>query len=87
MLRLPRMRITATDGTTMELNPRPVDMPVTRPLGESAQGRDSQIETAVKELLRADYEIVIWRRKLSASERSVPQADDLRNWLAGFGLP
>ncbi len=52
VLRLPRMRITATDGSEMEMKPRPVDVPVTRALGESAQGRDSQIETAVKELLR-----------------------------------
>ena len=52
VLRLPRMRITATDGSEMEMKPRPVDVPVTRAFGESAQGRDSQIETAVKELLR-----------------------------------
>jgi tricorn protease len=51
ILRLPRMRINATDGSEMEMKPRPVDVPVTRPLGEGAQGRDSQIETAVKELL------------------------------------
>jgi C-terminal processing protease CtpA/Prc len=51
VLRLPRMRITAADGSDMELHPRPVDVPVTRALGESAQGRDTQIETAVKELL------------------------------------
>jgi len=52
VLRLPRMRITATDGSEMAMKPRPVDVPVTRAFGESAQGRDSQIETAVKELLR-----------------------------------
>ena len=51
VLRLPRMRITASDGSDMEMHPRPVDVAVTRALGESAQGRDSQIETAVKELL------------------------------------
>ena len=51
ILRLPRMRITANDGSDMELHPRPVDVAVSRALGESAQGRDSQIETAVKELL------------------------------------
>jgi C-terminal processing protease CtpA/Prc len=51
ILRLPRMRITATDGSDMELHSRPVDVPVTRPLGEGVQGRDSQIETAVKELI------------------------------------
>ena len=43
VLRLPRSRITAMDGTDMELHPRPVDVPVTRALGESALGRDSQV--------------------------------------------
>ena len=52
VLRLPRMRITASDGSDMEMHPRPVDVPVTRALGEWAQGRDSQIETAVRELMR-----------------------------------
>jgi C-terminal processing protease CtpA/Prc len=51
-LRLPFIRITANDGTVMELNPRPVDVPVANPLGESYQGRDSQLETAVRELLK-----------------------------------
>jgi Tol biopolymer transport system component/C-terminal processing protease CtpA/Prc len=51
ILRLPRVRITAADGSDMERHPRPVDLPVTRPLGEDASGRDSQIEAAVKELL------------------------------------
>jgi len=35
----------------MEMNPRPVDIPVTRPVGESYTGRDSQLDAAVKELL------------------------------------
>jgi Tol biopolymer transport system component len=51
ILRLPRIRITATDGTDMEMRPRPVDITVSRALGEDAQGRDTQIEAAVKELL------------------------------------
>ena len=51
ILRIPGTRITAADGTDMEMKPRPVDVPVTRPLGESARGVDSQIETAVKTLL------------------------------------
>lgn len=50
-LRLPRMKITANDGTNMELNPRPVDVPVTRPIGESYTDRDSQLDAAVRELL------------------------------------
>jgi hypothetical protein len=36
----------------MELNPRPVDVPVTRPVGESYTGRDSQLDVAVRELLK-----------------------------------
>jgi tricorn protease len=51
VLRVPGTRITASDGSDMEMHPRPVDVPVTRAFGESAQGRDTQIETAVKELL------------------------------------
>ena len=50
-LRLPYDRITANDGTVMELHPRPVDVPVAKPLGESYLGRDSQLEAAVNELL------------------------------------
>jgi Tol biopolymer transport system component/C-terminal processing protease CtpA/Prc len=51
VLRIPGTRITANDGTDMEMHPRPVDVPVSRPLGESARGVDTQIETAVKTLL------------------------------------
>ena len=51
-IRMPSTRITALDGTTMELNPRPVDVPVTRPIGESLLGKDSQLDTAVRELLQ-----------------------------------
>jgi C-terminal processing protease CtpA/Prc len=51
-IRMPRTRITSNDGETMELNPRPVDIEVTRPIGETYTGRDSQLETAVRELLR-----------------------------------
>lgn len=50
-IRMPGTRITTLDGTTMELNPRPVDVPVTRPIGESLTGKDSQLDTAVRELL------------------------------------
>ncbi|HEY6804973.1 MAG TPA: S41 family peptidase [Pyrinomonadaceae bacterium] len=50
--RLPRVRISANDGTDMELHPRPVDVEVTRPIGETLAGKDSQLDTAVKELLR-----------------------------------
>ena len=51
-VRMPGTRITTLDGTTMELNPRPVDIPVTRPIGESLIGKDSQLDTAVHELLK-----------------------------------
>jgi len=50
--RLPRMRITANDGTNMERNPRPVDIEVTRPIGETLTDRDSQLDVAVRELLK-----------------------------------
>jgi C-terminal processing protease CtpA/Prc len=50
-IRMPATRITTLDGKTMELNPRPVDIAVTRPIGESLSGKDSQLDTAVKELL------------------------------------
>ncbi|MFZ0750338.1 MAG: S41 family peptidase, partial [Pyrinomonadaceae bacterium] len=51
-LRLPFNRITANDGTLMEMNPRPVDIPVSKAIGESLVGRDSQLEAAVSELLK-----------------------------------
>ena len=51
-LRLPFDRITATDGTPMEMHPRPVDLPVSKPVGESYLGCDSQVEAAVSELLK-----------------------------------
>jgi len=51
-LRLPYDRITANDGTVMEMHPRPVDLPVDKPVGESYLGRDSQLEAAVNELLK-----------------------------------
>ena len=51
-IRMPSTRITSNDGQTMELRPRPVDVEVTRPIGETYTGRDSQLETAVRELLR-----------------------------------
>ena len=51
-MRMPGTRITTLDGKTMELNPRPVDIPVTRPIGESLTGKDSQLDAAVRELLK-----------------------------------
>jgi tricorn protease len=51
-LRLPYDRITANDGTLMEMHPRPVDLPISKPIGESLTGRDSQLEAAVNDLLK-----------------------------------
>ena len=52
VLRMPATKIFAADGTPMEMHPRPVDIPVTRPVGESYTGKDSQLDTAVAELLK-----------------------------------
>ncbi len=52
LFRLPRMKITANDGTVMERHPRPVDVEVTRPIGETLTGKDSQLDVAVRELLK-----------------------------------
>ncbi len=51
-LRLPFIRVVGHDGTLMEMHPRPVDIPVTRPVGESYSSHDSQLDAAVQELLR-----------------------------------
>ena len=51
VMRMPQTLITGADGKNMENNPRPVDVPVTRPIGESYTGRDSQLDVAVRELL------------------------------------
>jgi C-terminal processing protease CtpA/Prc len=51
-VRLPRTKITDTRGENMERNPRPVDVQVTRPVGETLSGRDSQLDAAVRELLQ-----------------------------------
>jgi C-terminal processing protease CtpA/Prc len=52
VLRMPGMKIFASDGTPMEMHPRPVDVAVTRPMGESYSGRDVQLDAAVAELLK-----------------------------------
>ena len=51
MLRTPFTRITGADGKVMEMNPRPVDVAVERPIGESYTDHDIQLDVAVKELL------------------------------------
>ena len=52
VLRLPGSKIFAADGTPMEMHPRAVDVAVTRPVGESYSGKDSQLDAAVAELLK-----------------------------------
>jgi C-terminal processing protease CtpA/Prc len=47
-LRIPFIKVTDNAGKNMELNSRPVDVRVSRPVGE--KGRDSQLERAVAEL-------------------------------------
>ena len=51
-VRMPFTRITDQNGKDMELHPRPVDVLVERPVGESYTGKDSQLDAAVAELTR-----------------------------------
>jgi C-terminal processing protease CtpA/Prc len=51
-LRMPFTKIFTSDGAPMEMHPRPVDVAVKRPVGESYSGKDSQLDTAVAELLK-----------------------------------
>jgi hypothetical protein len=50
-MRTPGTLVQGSDGKNMENNPRPVDIAVTRPIGESYTGKDSQLDAAVKELI------------------------------------
>jgi C-terminal processing protease CtpA/Prc len=50
-VRVPGWRIQDMRGQTMEMHPRPVDVEVERPLGETETGSDAQLERAVKELM------------------------------------
>ncbi|MGH8273952.1 MAG: S41 family peptidase [Gammaproteobacteria bacterium] len=50
-VRLPFITVTTEKGKPMELHPRPVDVPVAEPLGESYRGKDARIAAAVKTLL------------------------------------
>ena len=51
-LRLPRQRVRASDGSDMERVPRKVDVEVLRPLGESLIGKDSQLDEAIRVLIK-----------------------------------
>ncbi|HEY0411612.1 MAG TPA: S41 family peptidase [Allosphingosinicella sp.] len=51
VVRVPFIRIQAMNGEDMELHPRPVDVTVERPLGETLAGEDAQLRRAAEELL------------------------------------
>ena len=51
-LRIPFSKVSDQNGKQMELTPRPVDVNVTRPIGESYSGKDSQLDIAVATLLK-----------------------------------
>ncbi|MGN6788449.1 MAG: S41 family peptidase [Rhodanobacteraceae bacterium] len=51
-VRLPFITVTTENGQPMEMHPRPVDVPVARPLGEAYQGKDSDLDAAAATLLR-----------------------------------
>jgi Tol biopolymer transport system component/C-terminal processing protease CtpA/Prc len=50
VFRIPFIRIETAEGVDMERNPRPVDVPVSRPFGESYTDHDTQLDAAVREL-------------------------------------
>ncbi|MGH8146349.1 MAG: S41 family peptidase [Rhodanobacteraceae bacterium] len=51
-VRLPFITVTTEDRKPMELHPRPVDVPVSRPLGEGYRDKDSDLDAAVQTLLQ-----------------------------------
>ena len=51
-VRLPFITVTTEDGQPMEMHPRPVDVPVARPLGEAYRDKDSDLDAAVGTLLQ-----------------------------------
>ncbi|HWZ50417.1 MAG TPA: S41 family peptidase [Granulicella sp.] len=51
VVRVPGDRVRDTRGQDMEMHPRPVDVEVERPLGETESGHDAQLEKAVEVLL------------------------------------
>ncbi len=52
VVRLPFITVTTAAGKPMELHPRPVDVPVAEPLGESYRDEDARLKTAVEVLLK-----------------------------------
>jgi tricorn protease len=53
VVRVPSTRIQGVAGDDMEMHPRPVDIAVERPLGETGAGTDAQLDAAVAVLLKA----------------------------------
>ncbi len=51
-VRMPFERITDEHGNPMEMHPRPVDVRVDQPVGESYTGHDAQLDAAVTALLQ-----------------------------------
>ncbi|WP_321473826.1 S41 family peptidase [uncultured Paludibaculum sp.] len=51
VLRTPGTKVFDHEGKVMELNPRPVDVAVTRAVGETYTDKDAQLDAAVRELL------------------------------------
>ncbi len=52
VVRLPHARVITNSGQVMEMHPRPVDIRVERPVGQSYQHKDSQLAAAVRALMR-----------------------------------
>jgi tricorn protease len=52
VFRLPGVRWTTLEGGALEMQSRPVDVTVKRPIGEDETGKDSQLDAAVRELLQ-----------------------------------
>jgi Tol biopolymer transport system component/C-terminal processing protease CtpA/Prc len=51
-VRLPFITVTTEDGQPMEMHPRPVDVPISRPLGEAYHDKDSDLDAAAGTLLQ-----------------------------------
>jgi C-terminal processing protease CtpA/Prc len=51
-LRIPFIRVTDHENKPMEMHPRPVDVRVQWQVGETYRGIDTQLDTAVTELLK-----------------------------------
>jgi len=51
-LRIPFSKVTNREGQNLEGPGRPVDVKVRRPLGEVAAGKDTQLDAAVREILK-----------------------------------